>query len=353
MGEATSSGSNDSVTNANRGSGSFTDSFFLTPSSLTGQYSTVYASWNACTNNIVSSVTHNFFNWGNALQTQYGVIWENTCTAPTGKAYIITSLANCFTSGLLTTTLSSQFEGQLAINGSGQSNRYGLLKALAATSCAPKTQNKPTDSTNNNTFVQVSSITGSCNSSLSNTTVAQHSPVTVQVNCSQGEFLYGYPSSPGTAKTIQDRCPACSNTPGSAHFDNWNTIQGAPSCGTRRDYPNARIFCNTDGRRASASTELAFETRNLYNVKIHLSLVFASLVPFVVEGQVTSAVESLPFRSRVGDQEFRRQACAHLIRATEGSLNRRYLELDSGEHHHRADRRLSLWRQDHRLRLVG
>ena len=34
-------------------------------------------------------------------------------------------------------------------------------------------------------------------------------------------------------------------------------------------------------------------------MKIHLSLVFASLVPFVVEGQVTSAVESLPFRSRV------------------------------------------------------
>jgi hypothetical protein len=237
--EATSSADNYSLTMVTRGSGTYgNDPFMLTSSSPTAQYNTLYAAWNACTTNIITSNNHSFYNWGNTLHTQYAVIWESTCTAATSTAYIITNLGSCFSNGLVTTTLSTQFESQASLNGIGQSLHYGLLKALAATSCSRATAGKPAGANNGNTFVEVTSFTGSCNTTLSSSTVAQYSPQGTSVNCGQQEFIYHYPSSPGTLKTVQDRCPACSNSPGSAHFDDFNPSQGAPNCGIGGGMPS-------------------------------------------------------------------------------------------------------------------
>ncbi len=223
--ESTGSSSNYSQTAVSRqGRGqAYVDGFNLTNSAPTGQYSTIYAAWSVAGIQVITSYNFRFYNYGNTHQTQYTLINEGTCATTQGKAYIITNLAACFSSGLQTSSLSAQFMGQTALNGSGDSRSWGLVKGLAATSCKGATTGKPGDANYGNTFVQVSSITGSCNQPLSGSTVAQFNR-----QCGLNIFIEGY-GSPGTQKSVQDECPRCQNDP--PHFDNWTTA-GGPACGT-------------------------------------------------------------------------------------------------------------------------
>lgn len=222
--EDTGSSKNYIQNGINRQGGAYTDGFNLTTSMGVGQYNTIYATWTGCGNTITKSYTYRFYNYGNTHHSQYTLISEGTCSSTQAKAYIITNLAACFTSGLQTTTMSSQFMSQAALNGSGSSSHWGLLKALAATSCANKLQGEPADANPQNTFVEVPSITGSCNQSLSDSTVAA---ATSNYTCGQNIFISGY-GSPGTVKAIEDKCARCANDP--PHFDNW-TNSGGASCG--------------------------------------------------------------------------------------------------------------------------
>src|SRR5579883_981901 len=232
--EDTGSTSNYSQLNSMRSGGQYTDSFHLTTSTPVGQYTTLYAAWSACSLNIVTTYNYHFYNYGNTHHSQYTLINESTCAAAQANAYIITDLGACFSSGLQSTTLSSQFMQQTIENGTGLSNNWGYLKPLAITSCAGATDGKPDDANNENTFVQVPTVTGACNQALSGTTVAQY-----KHQCGMTIFIEGY-GSPGTIKTVQDECPACANEP--PHFDNW-TNSGGPSCGANvTDLPPPGYF---------------------------------------------------------------------------------------------------------------
>ena len=208
----------------NRASGTYTDSFNLTPGSGDGQYSEVAAAWEPPgAQGIVGNVLeYSFYNYGDAHQSQYTLINEGTCSGGSSTAYIITNLSACYSSGLLATTLNSLFESQTVLNGTGQSNSYGLVKPVAITLCSGATAGKPAGANSNNTFVEVPSVTGACLQPLSTSTVAQY-----HHSCGLQIFLEGY-GSPGTEKTVEDECNKCGNDP--PHFDNWNP-SGGSSCG--------------------------------------------------------------------------------------------------------------------------
>ncbi len=230
------SGSQDNTSqqNVTRNGGPYTDGFALTTSTPTGQYATIYAEWSACSAAIVTTYNYHFYNYGQTHQSQYTLISQSTCSGAQTKAYIITNLAACFSSGLQTTTLASDFEAQVALNGTGKRGDGTYLKALAATSCLNATNGKPADASRANTFVVVSQVTGACNQTLSSSTVAQYGH-----QCGLRIFISGY-GNPGTVKTVQDECPACRFDP--PHFDNW-TNAGGPSCGfTVPDLPPTGMF---------------------------------------------------------------------------------------------------------------
>ncbi|MDQ2840529.1 MAG: hypothetical protein M3Y72_05715 [Acidobacteriota bacterium] len=220
--ESNGSSDNYSQNAVNRGAGGYTDGFNLTTSTPTGQYSKIYASWSVAGAQIITSSNFSFYNYGNTRHSQYTLINEGSCSGGTSQAYVITNQAACFSSGLLNTNLNTLFESQTALNGSGRSRSYGLLKARAASSCKSATAGKPNGATNQNTFVEVSTITGACNVSLSTSTVAQY-----QRSCGKSIFLLGF-GNPGTVKTVQDECRACGND--APHFDDWNP-GGGHSCG--------------------------------------------------------------------------------------------------------------------------
>jgi hypothetical protein len=186
------------------------------------KYSTIYASWSACNVQNIRSYNYRFCNYGNTHHSQYTLINESTCSGAQSRAYIITNLSSCFSTGLQTTTLESDFEAQVTLNGTGRRSDGTYLKGLNATSCRNATAGKPSDAGSGNTFVVVSSVMGSCHSPLDSSTVAQNSH-----QCGLQIYISGY-GSPGTVKTVQDECPRCGNDP--PHFDNW-TDAGGTSCG--------------------------------------------------------------------------------------------------------------------------
>ncbi len=220
--ESSGSVSNYSQTAITRDSGAYTDGFNLAMSTPAGQYTTIYAAWSVSNVQVVTSYNFSFYNYGNTHHSQYTLINEATCPGGSSTPYIITNLSACFSSGLITTNLNSQFQSQTALNGTGQSNQYNLLKALNASSCSNATQGKPSGANGGNSFVEVSSVTAACGNFLTTSTVAQYGH-----SCGLQIFISGY-GNPGTLKTVQDECPACGNDP--PHFDNWNP-SGGPSCG--------------------------------------------------------------------------------------------------------------------------
>ncbi len=105
-------------------------------------------------------------------------------------------------------TLRPAFITQTQLNGTGTSLSYGLVKGANATGVRRYCKGKfPAGATLDNTFVQVSSVTGSCNRTL----VAGSTTATAGGLCGVVEALV---SNPGNAnagsKTSQDTCPACS-----------------------------------------------------------------------------------------------------------------------------------------------
>jgi len=182
-------------------------------------FANVFATWTVGGFQVAAQLPYRFQNLGSTRHSQYTVVQEGTCSGSPTSVYIITNLSACYSSGLQSSTLASNFASQAALNGTGLSSHWGYVKPVSATSCANATTGKPGNANSQNTFVEVSSVTGSCNTSLGNSNVAAYNHV-----CGQRIQIQGYPANSHTQKSVQDECPACGND--APHFDNYSTSSG-------------------------------------------------------------------------------------------------------------------------------
>lgn len=170
--------------------------------------------------------------------SQYNTPDEFSCSGASSTAWVVSSLTNCT---FINTTLDSDFQSQTAINGTGVSNSWGILKAAAASTLSKSCRNKfPAGATVGNSFVQVPSVTGACNTVLVSgsstavypTPIASRSPLT----CGAGTLLVDSQNNSYGNKSVADRCPACAgdfrNTEG--HIDSYTSN---PACGAH-DIPD-------------------------------------------------------------------------------------------------------------------
>ena len=219
---------NFTIRTVERSAGTYTENFNIS-SMPKRDYTQVKATWTVSGKVATDTFAYHFKHLGTNLHTQYNTPNESACALGSMDVYIITNLSQCFNS-YISDTLKPTFASQVALNGTGRSENHGILKALAASSCKDATQNRPADATNSNTFVKVSSVTGSCNTSLSSTTVAScRSSANGRATyaCSDKFYLKNYPSGSGTDKTDRDPCPECCqytdrNASYDNQFDNYN-----------------------------------------------------------------------------------------------------------------------------------
>lgn len=117
-------------------------------------------------------------------------------------------------------TMVEAFLSQTDINGTGASTAYGLVKPGGITRMNACPLPWPADATTDNSYVQVSSVTGKCNKPL----VAGTSVATLPVDCGEELLLVDSGNANYGNKTGADRCPACSRT----HIDSYANTQ---TCG--------------------------------------------------------------------------------------------------------------------------
>ena len=199
-----------------RPSGTYNETFDI-PNLPEKEFLTVRASWEISGAATLGTLNYHFRKLGTYRHSQYNVPRESACGGSASNVYIITLLSGCF-NNYVSTTLRSDLVSQTNINGTGISLNYGTLKALAATSCNSATQNRPPDAAGK-TFVQVSSITGSCNTTLTSLSLARctNNPI-VPLACSDRICIKGLEG----IKTIADSCPACCSWPEQKQLDNFN-----------------------------------------------------------------------------------------------------------------------------------
>jgi hypothetical protein len=176
---------------------------FNRPQLPSGQYTYVQASWNIPGSGTATSTANDSFDvLGLYRHSQYNTPYESTCTGTAGTAWVITGSCN-FTQ----TTLKSDFMSQLFINGSGVSLSNGSLHYY--TQCS----NYPAGANSQNSFLQVSQITGSCNTvPQGGITVAVFPNPPVSYPTWECGDLLQYVTSSDTnqvQKSVQDYCPGC------------------------------------------------------------------------------------------------------------------------------------------------
>ena len=154
--------------------------------------------------------------------SQYNVPLESSCTGTSDTVWIVDSVNTCnFSAG----TLNASFIAQTQLNGTGTSQSYGYVKGARATGVRRYCKGKfPQGATLDNTFVQVSSVTGSCNRNL----VAGTSAATAGGSCSAVDLLVNRSDNKNFgSKNSDDTCPACSGdfrgTDG--HIDSFSSNQ--------------------------------------------------------------------------------------------------------------------------------
>jgi hypothetical protein len=129
---------------------------FKRPSLPIGQYTYVKATWNIAGSGTATSTANDSFDvLGIYRHSQYNAPQESSCTGSPITAWVISGSCS-FTQ----TTLKSDFATQLFINGSGISLNSGALHYTT------KCSNYPSGANSQNSFLQISQITGSCNAAL-------------------------------------------------------------------------------------------------------------------------------------------------------------------------------------------
>jgi len=198
-----------------------------------GQYSSVAATWD----DLSVSVPISFKVLGPYRFSQYNVPTESACSGATAPAFVI----NTYTTGhnpacvFYPADLNSTFIGRTVLNGTGNSISFGLIKPWGTTWAAKYCPVPPlTGATENNTFVQVSSVTGSCNTALTPGTSVAVSPDPTsapsdQLQCSDNVLLVDSSDNTNSIMVVGDTCPACSGgfNGQNGHIDVFSSL---PTC---------------------------------------------------------------------------------------------------------------------------
>jgi hypothetical protein len=152
--------------------------------------------------------------------SQYNTPAETQCVGSPATVWKVDSVDTC---NFEEVQLKSDFVSQVQLNGTGKSEGYGILKAGAATSLKKSCKGKfPDGADQNNSFVQVSSVTGACNKVLvPNDSIAMN-PYNPTWKCGNKFLLVTTPgdANKGT-RTNQDKCPACTDD----HIDNYTDVE--------------------------------------------------------------------------------------------------------------------------------
>ena len=184
-------------------------------------YTSVKATWNLSSAGAFGNLGIKWKVLGTIRHSQYNTPYETSCTGASANAWILNPSGCVFTP----ISLRSDFSSQVYINGTGVSNQYGVVKFT------PGTKNNcsyPSGSDDSNTFLQVGSITGSCNRVLDSSSVATNpNPVTdiTTFGCGDNLSLVTSSNAQQALKFPQDYCPGCNagfnGTNG--HIDDYST----------------------------------------------------------------------------------------------------------------------------------
>lgn len=196
-------------------------------------YESLTVKWNASTPPVATTYRQAGV-WrvlGTVRYSQYNTPTESSCTSggPV-TVWVVDSLENCnFSEG----TLNSTFVSQTQLNGTGESISYGYVKPAAATAlrryCAGQF---PPGANNDNTFLQVDSVTGTCNTAVTaDSSVAVYpSPyrnAQAPLRCADKLQLVDSSNANFATRTVDDYCPACAGDFGGTdgHIDSYTDNQ--------------------------------------------------------------------------------------------------------------------------------
>jgi hypothetical protein len=187
-------------------------------------YATITAQWNWNANNPATTtytLSPSWVVYGLVRHTQYNTPVESACTGGTETAYVVDS--DCvFTA----TTLNTNFAKQVYVNGTGQSSSHGILKYIGTACGAASTF--PAGATKRNSFLQVSSVTGSCGTTLQpGVSEATYPNPKLNRECADNRLLVTSANSNQAIKSADDYCPDCRKDFNGAdgHIDNYVSDQ--------------------------------------------------------------------------------------------------------------------------------
>jgi len=185
----------------------------------------------------------------------YNTPYENQCTDNDPEPVYIFQGKSCKTlSSPIGGTLDTSFANQVAINGTGMSVNYGLVKTYAATflpNCGLGSQYN-----SSNSFLEVPDVRGSCNTRITQNSVAVYpKPLPsgqgagTQAAC--GDNLVAVKNDPNNryTKVIADLCPDCVDDTHGAHFhiDNWSASQACSG----HNFTDLGTFWNANTRSST------------------------------------------------------------------------------------------------------
>jgi len=225
----TANGSSNNVqVSANNGSavgtGSYTVSFNR-PSMPADTYTQVTASWNGMSNTL--TLSRKWDVKGLFRHSQYNTPSESACTG-TGQTAWVFNTQCTFTQ----VSLRSDFVSQVYTNGSGISMNYGALQFNNGSTCSGR---YPNGANTTNSFLMVSTITGSCGTAVSSgysgTVAVSPNPAVAGGPYVCGDNILEVTSSNSNQglKTSNDYCPACGNSTTfngtNGHIDDYSSSQ--------------------------------------------------------------------------------------------------------------------------------
>ncbi len=171
--------------------------------------------------------------------SQYNTPYESQCSGGTQQMYVFDRSSCTYISG----QLNSQFVSKTQLNGTGMSINYGLLKPLGSTNAGKLCKGKlPAGASSLNTFVQVSTVTGSCNTAIT----ANHSVATwpnpngkeeppALLLCKDSLNLDNSDNTTAYTRVVADKCPACID---GGHIDSYTDNQACDAHGAIGDLGN-------------------------------------------------------------------------------------------------------------------
>jgi hypothetical protein len=171
--------------------------------------------------------------------SQYNTPYESQCSGTSQPMYVFDRSSCTYVSG----QLNSKFVSQTLENGTGMSINYGLLKPIGATNAGRLCKGKlPPVASSKNTFVQVTTVTGSCNAAIT----ADHSVATFPnpngkeggnplLVCKDSLNLDQSDNTTAYTRVVADKCPACAD---GQHIDSYTDNQACDAHGAICDLGN-------------------------------------------------------------------------------------------------------------------